>query len=70
MKNIPIQTIKKRAIDLIEPSDGLDVNREYTRGICELIADIDGKPDIPLHTRSKEVAIELGVHIDIANNLW
>lgn len=70
MSNTSIQLIKQKAKDLIDPSDGSGINSEYTRGICELIADIDGKVDVPLDVRSKQVAIELGVHPDIANKLF
>jgi hypothetical protein len=72
MKNISIQLIKKRASDLldIDPSDISHVNIEYTRAICELIADIDGNIDVPLDVRSKEIAIELGIPKDIAIKIW
>jgi hypothetical protein len=50
----------------------IDTDRvcEYTRGICELIAEVDGKPDIPLDVRSKEVALQLGVAQEIADRTF
>lgn len=71
MKNVSIQLIKKRASDLLDIDLSVPhVNTEYTRAICELIADIDGKLDVPLDVRSKEIAIELGIPEDIAIKIW
>ena len=66
MKNLSIQAIKDTAKELIDK----DRVSEYTRGICELIADIDGKKDTPHDHRSKEVALELGVLPEIAKQMW
>lgn len=66
MKNLNIDLIKEAAGQLIDKK----IASEYTRGICELIAYIDGKIDMPDDLRSKEVAIELGVLPEIANSIW
>ena len=50
-----IKHIKKLASLLIDDGE----NGEYTRGICELIADIDGIPDVHHQDRTAEVKIEL-----------
>ena len=50
-----IEHIKKLAKQLID--DGS--NKEYTRGICELIAGIDGIPDVFLDERSEQIKEEL-----------
>jgi hypothetical protein len=34
-------------------------NLEYTRGICELIADIDSRLDVGHYERSEEVRLEI-----------
>lgn len=66
MKHVSIQHIKLIATELIDK----DRDTEYTRGICELIADIDGKQDTPHDVRSKQVAIELGIPETIASRIW
>ena len=50
-----IEYIKKIAIPLID--DGSNV--EYTRGVCELIADIDGKEDVFHEERTEDIRNEL-----------
>jgi hypothetical protein len=50
-----IQHIKKLAKGLIDDGE----NKEYTRGICELIADFDGTPDVFHADRSEEIRIEI-----------
>ena len=42
---LSVKELKNLARFLID--DGS--NKEYTRGICELIADIDGIPEFPFH---------------------
>lgn len=61
-----MNTIKAVAKELI--GDGR--NTEYTRGICELIADLDGKKGIDHAERSFEIAIELGVNKDVAECMY
>ena len=34
-------------------------NKEYTRGICELIADVDGIPELDHSIRAEQIRIEL-----------
>jgi hypothetical protein len=62
----PIDKIKKIAKNLID--DGTNV--EYVRGICELIADIDGKEETPHADRAIEIAKELGLSEYAAKNLY
>jgi len=50
-----INYIKELAKPLIDDGE----NIEYTRGICELIADIDGKEDISHEDRSEEIKHEI-----------
>ncbi len=50
-----IKYIKKLAKSLVD--DGQ--NTEYTRGICELIADLDGIEDVYHGERSEEIRQEL-----------
>ena len=50
-----IAHVKSLAKDLID--DG--TNEEYTRGICELIGEIDAKLEISLDIRSEEIKKEL-----------
>lgn len=66
MDKISLHHIKLAATQLIDN----DRPTEYTRGICELIADIDGKQDTPHDVRSKQVAIELGIPETIASIIW
>jgi len=50
-----IEYIKNTAKILVDDGD----NKEYTRGIAELIADLDGKPDVDHADRSDEITIEI-----------
>jgi len=50
-----IDLIKNIAKPLVDDGENL----EYTRGICELIADIDGKPDMLQEVRAEELRVEL-----------
>ncbi len=50
-----IKEIKYLARFLID--DGS--NKEYTRGICELIADMDGIPELDHSIRAEQIRIEL-----------
>ena len=50
-----IDFIKNLAKPLVDDGENL----EYTRGICELIADIDGKPDMAQEVRAEEIKAEL-----------
>ena len=45
--------------DLAKPLIDDGSNREYTRGICELIADIDGIPEVEHAVRAEQIRIEL-----------
>lgn len=63
---ININTIYARAADLIDT----DRPSEYTRGICELIAELDAVIDTPHDVRAKEVAIKLGISNTIASMIW
>jgi len=51
MKTYTIEELKLAASNLIE--DGS--NKEYTRGICELLADIDGIAEIPHCDRAMQI---------------
>jgi hypothetical protein len=66
MKTINIDTLKKVAKDLID--DGTNV--EYVRGICELIADVDGLIDVDHAERAMQIAVELGMSEHAANSLY
>lgn len=61
MNDINIQKIKIFAKTLIEDSD----NIEYARGICELIAEIDGIPEVENAERASQIAIELNYKYNI-----
>ena len=50
-----INYIKQIAKYLVDDGE----NEEYTRGICELIADIDGKPDVFHEERAKQIKSEI-----------
>lgn len=65
-KTVTIAEIKAIAQMLI---DGEHAD-EYTRGICELIADLDAKEDMPTDQRAKEIANELGVEKEVIDSLW
>lgn len=67
MKNITIQEIKEYAKDLIcdSPLHTNELGAEYNRGICELIADLDGIPDVFHEDRAQQIAEELGCIINI-----
>ncbi len=54
-KEILVKELKNLARFLID--DGS--NKEYTRGICELIADIDGIPELDHSIRAEQIRIEL-----------
>lgn len=54
-KEILVKELKNLARFLID--DGS--NKEYTRGICELIADIDGIPELDHSLRAEQIRIEL-----------
>ena len=56
MKQITVDRLKELAKMLVD--DGINV--EYTRGICELIADVDGIEDVGHGERSQQIANELG----------
>lgn len=55
MKKEQIEHIKELAKLLIDDGSNL----EYTRGICELIADIDGRPTMDHEDRAEEIRKEL-----------
>jgi hypothetical protein len=63
MKVDKLKSIAKELID-----DG--TNTEYVRGICELIADIDGREDVAHAERSIEIAQEIGMSEYAARNLY
>jgi hypothetical protein len=50
-----IKYIKELAKPLVDDGE----NAEYTRGICELIADLDGVEDVQHEDRSEEIRQEL-----------
>lgn len=54
-KEILVKELKNLARFLID--DGS--NKEYTRGICELIADIDGILELDHSLRAEQIRIEL-----------
>lgn len=56
-----IEQIKQQAAGLLGDGQGNEIgtNSEYERGICELIARIDPKEDMPTSDRAEEVLIEL-----------
>jgi hypothetical protein len=66
MKTVNIDTLKKVAKDLID--DGTNV--EYVRGICELIADIDGLADVEHAERAMQIAVELGMSEHAAKQMY
>lgn len=57
MKTITIQELKAMAKMLLD--DGTNI--EYCRGVCELIADCDGMPEVEHAVRAIQIAIELGL---------
>ena len=65
--DITIEEIKKYAKGLIcEPTPHTnELGAEYNRGICELLADLDGIPDMPHADRAQQIADELGCIINI-----
>lgn len=65
-KSITIAELKAIAQELID----YGTITEYTRGICELLADVDGREGVGTEQRSKEIAIELGIDPAIANTAW
>ncbi|MCA6367641.1 MAG: hypothetical protein IM631_12900 [Cytophagales bacterium] len=58
MKTVNIETLKDIARNLLQ--DG--ANTEYARGICELIADVDGLPEVDHGVRSVQIGEELNVY--------
>ncbi len=66
MKQITIENIKTAAQGLIDT----DRISEYTRGICELIAEIDAIKDVSHADRSAQIAAELQVHANVITNMW
>ena len=50
-----INYLKMLAEQLIDDGE----NTEYTRGICELIAEIDGIEDIPTDERAEQIRQEI-----------
>ena len=50
-----INYIKQIAKYLVDDGE----NEEYTRGICELIADIDGKPNVFHEERAEQIKSEI-----------
>lgn len=57
MKTVTVQQLKNVAKILID--DG--TNTEYVRGICELIADVDGISEMDHAERAIEIAEEIGM---------
>ena len=66
MKTLTITRLKMAAKLLID--DGS--NAEYTRGICELIADVDGTPDVYHADRTEQIAKELGLSDETIAKLY
>lgn len=46
------------------------INIEYTRGICELIAEVDGITDMPVGERACQIAKEIGVEPKYLDELY
>ncbi len=65
MKNNQIKQIKQSAMMLI---DGDVSNLEYVRGICELIAEIDGVEDVPSGDRATQISKELKLTVNLYPN--
>lgn len=60
-KTVKLITLKAAAKILISDEVDETANFEYVRGICELLADIDGRPDIDHGERACQIARELGM---------
>lgn len=58
MKTVSIETLKDRARELLQ--DG--AASEYARGICELIAEVDGLPEVDHGERAVQIGQELNVY--------
>ena len=61
MKAISKAKLLELAKSLVDDGE----NIEYTRGICELIADLDGIHDVPHAERSEQIAEELGLKVSL-----
>lgn len=61
-----IEKIKEVAKNLILHSD----NVEYVRGICELIADLDGVVDVHHADRTLQIADELEVKVFVIRQMY
>lgn len=66
MKTVDIDRLKTIAADLVE--DGINI--EYTRGICELIAEVDGIEDVSHGERACQIAKEIGVERQYRDQLY
>jgi hypothetical protein len=59
-----IEKLKREANILCQDMDpSNELNREYARGICELLASVDGVEDVDTGTRSVEIANEIGLNV-------
>ena len=61
MKAISKAKLLELAKSLVDDGE----NIEYTRGICELIADLDGIHNVPHVERSEQIAEELGLKVSL-----
>ena len=60
-KNETIDKLKYHAKFLVDTGE----NVEYTRGICELLAEIDCTPECHSAERAQQIAFELGLNITL-----
>lgn len=60
MRKYTIEEIKKAAEILVD-----NHNIEYSRGVCELIADLDEEPDVEHGERAQQISKELGLSIEM-----
>lgn len=66
MALVKLSTVKTLGKSLIDDGE----NIEYTRGVCELIADLDGVEDVGHAERTLQIAEELGVTEENRNKFY
>lgn len=69
IRKYTVNQIKQYAKELIISNEvPNELGLEYNRGICELIADLDGIRDVPHEDRATQIAIELNCVIKRNSN--
>ena len=55
--------LMEAASSLFDGAEDIDIDTEYARGVCELIARACPIPDVPTYERTKDIADELNIRI-------